>query len=221
MRYRFTILFLLLCAGHRLSAQYPSFSIGTDLGVIRNWPKGQQFTGLNHSLLLDFHLAPKEGVQINFSYCNYGKYTNLLFAKADDPATVPQQIRYSNEGKLRFRLLSIGWKHYLVGHPQVEKGWNLYTKAGFGLLMGRVENKHDRILDTALYQLPVLQGNAPFKRMTFDLALGWEKPLGGDFYFYTEVRVSVPSPGYPSPYLLVNDNAPFPAVFCGGLRILF
>ncbi len=212
---------LLICLANQLSAQYPTFSIATDLGLVRNLPAGQAFTALNNSVVIDFHLAEKNGLQVNFSYSSYGKYTQLLNASAIDPVTLPQQIAYSNTGKLRYRLLSIGWKHYLVGHPQTEKNWNLYCKAGFGLLMGRVENTLSQTIDTALYKTPVSAGNANFKRLTLDLALGWEKPLGGDFYFYTEGRVSVPSPGYPSPYLLINDNAPFPAILCGGLRILF
>ena len=217
MRHQLIILTLLTFLGKSTLAQYPSFSIGTDLGAIRNWPKGQQFTGLNHSVQLDFHLAEKDGIQVNFSYCSFGKYNNVLRAKATDAVTLPQQIQYTNAGKLRFRLLSVGWKHYLHGNPQLETGWSLYGKAGFGLLMGRVENSHNRTIDTALYQIPVREGTANFKRMTLDLALGWEKPLGADFYFYTEARVTVPSPGYPSPFLLVNDNAPFTTLLCGGL----
>lgn len=195
--------------------------MATDLGLIRNFPKGQRYLAIHNTMHADFHLAMKDGIQVSFGYSAAGKYKNNLTAAALDPATSPQEIQYVNNGKMRTRLLSVGWKHYLKGHPQAEKGWNLYSRAGFGLLMGWVENTTSRSIDTAQYQLPVKSGNANFKRLTFDLALGWEKSLGADFYFYTESRVSVPSPGYPSPFLLVNDHAPFTAVVCGGLRILF
>ena len=221
MRHQITILALLIFWGNSTFAQYPTFSISTDIGATRNWPKGQRFIALNNSICTDFHFTKKESLQVIFSYSTAGKYSNTLRAKAIDPGTLPQQLQYINNGKMRTRLLSINWKHYLKGNPQAEKGWNLYGKAGFGLLMGSVDNSHNRIIDTALYQAPVLSGIAKFKRMTLDLALGWEKPLGADFYFYTEARVSVPSPGYPSPFLLVNDNAPFMTLLCGGLRILF
>lgn len=212
------ILFLWISVAY---AQYPSFSVATDLGVIRNFPKGQRFTALNNTIHADFHLAKTDGIQVSFGYSSAGKYNNTAIATALDPATIPQEQEYSNRGKMRIRLLSAGWKHYLKGHPQAETGWNLYSRAGFGLLMGWVENVQFRTIDTALYHLPVVRGTANFKRLTFDLALGWEKPVGADFYFYTEGRVSVPSGGYPSKFLLVNDNAPFTATICGGLRILF
>ena len=163
----------------------------------------------------------KDGIQVSLGYSTAGKFNNAVTAIASDPGTVPQQLDYTNKGKMRIRLLTVSWKHYLKGHPQAETGWNLYNRAGFGLLMGWVDNVPSRIIDTTQYHLPIKTGNANFKRLTFDLALGWEKPLGADFHFYTEARVSVPSPGYPSPFLLVNDQAPFTAVVCGGLRILF
>jgi hypothetical protein len=195
--------------------------MSTDLGLVRNFPKGQRFIALHNTIRTDFHLSMNDGIQISFGYSTAGKYNNAVTATAADPGTMPQTLDYTNKGKMRIRLLSIGWKHYLKGHPQAETGWNLYSRAGFGLLMGWVENVPSRIIDTALYRLPVKSGNANFKRLTLDLAVGWEKPLGADFYFYTEARASVPSPGYPSPFLLVNDHAPLTAVVCGGLRILF
>ncbi len=221
LRNHITILALLIFLGKSALSQYPSFSIATDLGLIHNFPKGQRFIAMNHTVITDFHLSEKEGLQVSFGYCTAGKYGNLVDATALDLSTVPQQIQYSNRGKMRIRLLSVGWKHYLKGNPTTEKGWNLYSKAGFGLLMGWVDNAHNRVIDTALYHVPVRTGNANFKRLTLDLALGWEKCLGADFYFYTEGRVSVPSSDYPSKFLLVNDNAPFTALICGGLRILF
>lgn len=202
-------------------AQYPSFSISTDLGLMRNFPKGQRFLAFHNTIRTDFHLAMKDGIQVSFGYSTAGKYNNAVTATAPDPGTVPQTLDYTNNAKMRIRQLTVSWKHYLKGHPQAETGWNLYGCAGFGLLMGWVDNTASRNIDTVQYRLPVKSGNANFKRVTLDLALGWEKSLGADFYFYSEARVSVPSPGYPSPYLLVNDHAPFTAVVCGGLRILF
>lgn len=122
---------------------------------------------------------------------------------------------------MRFRQLSVGWKRYLKGAPDAGTGWNLYGYAGFGLLLGRIDNLHSQVIDTVTYLLPVQEGMGHFKRLTFDLAIGWEKPVGGDFYFYTEARAFIPSSDYPSRYLLVNKNAPFAGMLGAGLRILF
>jgi hypothetical protein len=69
--------------------------------------------------------------------------------------------------------------------------------------------------------LPVLSGTASFKRLTFDLGLGIEKPVGADVFLYLEGRVHVPTSGYPSKHILVNNNAPLTATVNTGLRILF
>lgn len=50
-------------------------------------------------------------------------------------------------------------------------------------MLGTVTNVHSVAIDTALYTLPVLSGKANFKRLTFDLGLGAEFPVGGDFLF--------------------------------------
>ncbi|MEI9946951.1 MAG: hypothetical protein WDN26_22365 [Chitinophagaceae bacterium] len=42
-----------------------------------------------------------------------------------------------------------------------------------------------------------------------DLALGYEKQLGGDVFFYGEGRVLIPTTNYPSNYLFINNDAPF------------
>ena len=117
--------------------------------------------------------------------------------------------------------ISLGWKHYFIGAFDEETGFNLYGYAGFGLMMGKVENIPSYPVDTAAYAIPVINGIGHFKRMTLDLALGIEVPFGGDLYAYFEGRTLVPTTDYPSPYLLVNDNAPFTIAANLGIRILF
>jgi hypothetical protein len=67
----------------------------------------------------------------------------------------------------------------------------------------------------------VLSGKANFKRLTVDLGIGWEIPIGGDFYFFTEGKVWVPASNYPSKYIFVNNNAPYVAMLGTGIRIVF
>lgn len=129
-------------------------------------------------------------------------------------------MSYINHAKMNFKQVSIGWKHYVKGSFNEER-WGVYYLAGFGLMLGRVENTHSVPIDSASYTLPVLAGKANFKRLTMDLGVGYEKQLGGDVFFYTEGRVLIPTTDYPSNYLFVNNDAPFTASFNLGLRILF
>ncbi len=122
---------------------------------------------------------------------------------------------------MRIKHISIGWKHYFKGSYNSEDHYNLYGYAGFGLLLGTIENTHSVNIDSAAYTIPVLKGKANFKRLTFDIGLGYEKPIGGDVYFYMEGRVLIPATGYPSNYLFVNDKAPLAGSFNAGLRLLF
>ena len=122
---------------------------------------------------------------------------------------------------MRFKQISIGWKKYLVGNCQKEYGWNLYAYAGFGLLLGVVTNTHSVTIDTSVYKVPVRSGKANFKRLTADLGLGWEVPLGADIFFYAEGRVWVPTTDYPSKFIFVNDNAPLVGMLNAGVRVLF
>lgn len=105
----------------------------------------------------------------------------------------------------------------------MDGGWNLYSYAGFGLLLGQVQNTYDRVIDTSTYNTPAkpLNGTGKFKRLTFDLEAGWEIPIGIDIYFFTEGRVWIPTTSYPSNYLLVSNSAPLIATLSAGIRILF
>ena len=77
------------------------------------------------------------------------------------------------------------------------------------------------MIDTLDYLVPVRAGSAKFKRLTVDLGLVSEIPLGGDFYLYFEGRLWLPASDYPSKYVFVNDDAPLVAMFNTGIRILF
>lgn len=204
-----------------LGAQPPQFSIATDIGIQRSFKKEQQYYAFGHTVQAQFHLTYKDAVYVWLSYYTNGKFNNDVTATAKSPLTLPQQIDYRNRAIMSFRQFSAGWKKYLKGHYMTEDGWNLYTYAGFGLLYGRVENSHTVPIDTLDYNVPVQHGKGKFKRLTLDLGLGAEFPLGGDFYLYTEGRLWVPATDYPSKYVFVNENAPLVGMFNAGIRILF
>lgn len=170
---------------------------------------------------LHWHLTPKNGLYGWFSYYGTGKFNNDLTAIARSTQTNPQQVNYRNQAQMRLKHLSLGWKHYLKGRFDTDEGWNLYGYAGLGLLLGRIENSHSVAVDTASYDLPVLQGSAKFKRLTLDLGAGWEIPVGAAIFVYAEGRVWVPTTDYPSRHLFVNRRAPFIGIATAGVRILF
>jgi hypothetical protein len=197
------------------------FSVATDLGIQRSIKKEQQFWSLGHTVNALFNITPKDAIYVWFGYYTNGKFNNQLTATGKAPLTNPQQISYTNRTLLRSKHFSVGFRKYLVGNCETEKGWNLYASAGFGLLPGRITNTHSVVIDTALYNVPVLSGTSNFKRLTADLGLGWEKPIGAEFYLYAEARTWIPASDYPSKFLFVNDNAPLTAMLNIGLRILF
>lgn len=202
-------------------SQQVQFSLATDLSGLRSFKKGQQYWAIGQTVHLHFHITPRDGAYAWISYFSNGKFKNEINAIAKSPATTPQQIAYRNEAEMRFKHISLGWRRYLKGTPDAEKTWNLYGSAGFGLMLGRIFNRHSVIIDTSNYVVPVRSGKANFKRLTLDLGLGTETPVGGDIFLYFEGRVLVPATDYPSKYLFINNNAPFTGSANLGVRILF
>jgi hypothetical protein len=197
------------------------FSFATDIGVQRNFKKDQRYWAFGFTAQAQFHITAQDGVYAWFASYSPGHYKNNLTATAKDIVTIPQEIDYTNKGKMRLKQFSLGWRRYLKGTPDAEKGWNLYAFAGFGIILGRVDNEHSVPIDTADYNVPVRSGRANFKRLTVDLGAGWECPIGADFYLYSEARAWVPTTAYPSDYIFVNRNAPFTGMVNLGLRLLF
>jgi hypothetical protein len=214
----FTFPILFCCVAFSQQAQ---FSLATDVSILRSFKKDQQYWSIGQTVNFHFHFTPTDGAYAWISYFSDGKFTNALKADAKSSATSPQQVNYQNKAQVRFKHISLGWKRYLKGRSDVEKKWNLYGYAGFGLMMGRIINTHSLTIDTSVYIIPVLSGKANFKRLTLDLGLGIEFPVGGDVYIYVEGRALVPTTDYPSQYLFINKNAPFTGAANAGLRILF
>jgi hypothetical protein len=197
------------------------FSVSTDLSMQHSFKKEQRFTVIGNTTQAQFHFTPIHTLYAWFAYYSNGNFSNNLSAAAKQVSTSPQQINYVNKANMRLKQFSIGWKRYLHGHAETESGWNLYAQAGFGLLLGRVENTHNISIDTAQYEVPVWSGRANFKRLTLDAGIGWETCIGGDLFFYSEGRVWIPTDGYPSRYIYINERAPWTGMLSVGLRVLF
>jgi hypothetical protein len=202
-------------------SQQPQFSLASDASILHSFKKDQRYWSIGQTVNFNFHFTAKDGVYAWLSYYSDGKFKNNLTATAKQLATTPQQLNYRNSAQLRFKHISIGWKKYLKGSYNTEKEWNLYSYAGFGLMIGRIVNTHSVPIDSGMYNVPVLSGKANFKRLTFDLGLGAEFPIGGDVYLYFETRALIPTTDYPSQYLFINRKAPLTAAANAGVRILF
>jgi hypothetical protein len=198
-------------------------SIATDVSLQRSFKKDQRFWTIGQTIAIEWHFTPREGVYALVCYYSNGGFKNNLSANAKSPATSPQQIFFTNKAQVRLKQISFGWKHYLIGTSYAEKNWNLYTIAGFGLIFGKAGNNYSIAIDTSLYDAPMqpINGSGHFKRLTLDLCIGWEMPLGGDIFVYSTAKAWIPTTEYPSKYLFVNNNAPFAAMISAGLRILF
>lgn len=217
---RITITFLFTFFFFVASSQQ-RFSIATDLSLQRSFKKDQTYWALGQTVQSIFHLSPRNGIYVWFAYYSQGRFTSKMSATAKSPLTNPQEIHYIDSTRIQLRQFSVGWRKYLKGTPDIEEGWNLYCYAGLGLVPGQVQNAHSVPIDTFTYHVPVHAGKAGFKRLTLDLGVGVEVPLGAEFYFYTDGRVWVPTTDYPSKYLLVNNNAPLVGMLSIGVRVIF
>lgn len=197
------------------------FSVSPDLSIMRNFSPKQKFFALGQTVQGHFHFSKKESGYAWFTFFTPGKFKNNFIATAKMPGTSPAAIPFKATARWRNNQVSIGWKHYFKGSFDAETGWNLYSTAGFGLMFTKVENIFAPAIDTNLYNTSIRPGANEFKRLTFDLGLGIEYPLGGDFFLYGDARTWIPATRYPSPYLHSNKNVPLPFILAVGLRILF
>jgi hypothetical protein len=218
-----TISLFVVCIFSQLTFSQVRMSIATDLSVQRSFKVGQRFWALGQNIVVDWHFSSKGTAYGLISYYSVGKFENSLTATAKSSTTTPQQISFTNNAEVRFHQISLGWKQYLIGAFDAEIKWSLYTVTGFGLVFGKAKNSFSTVIDTSLYNPPEYptSGSGHFKRLTFDLGLGWEIPVSAAAFVYSEGKIWIPTTDYPSKYLLVNDNAPLVAILSVGLRILF
>ena len=221
MRKKVLILIAIIILNTTASSSQVPLSFSADLGIQHNFKKQQQYWAVGSHLQLCFHLTPRDGIYGWFGLHTNGKFANRLQATAKSTTTVPQVINYNDTSRMRFQHISIGWKKFIKGLPTNESGWNLYTSAGFGLMLGLVNNYSTARPDSLFYDLPISGGEGRFKRLTLDLGLGVDFPLAADVYAFGEGRVFIPTTDYPSKYIFINEKAPFIAWIGAGLRILF
>lgn len=201
-------------------SQQARLSLSSDFSLQHSFKEDQRYWGFGQTISAQLNLAPKDAAYIWICYYSNGKVSNEVEAMAKSSATLPVQIAYTNRGEIGFRQVSVGWRHYLKGNYASE-AWNLYSILGFGLIFGSAKSTASAVIDTSLYDVPVLPGKGNFKRLTYDLGLGFEQPIGGDIYLYAEAKALIPATDYPNKHLYVNDGAPLTAYLNLGFRILF
>lgn len=217
---KLTLFFLALLFAFTTGAQPIRFSLASDGSAEHSFKKGQRYWAYGQTVCGQFHITPTDALYAWLAYYGDGKFKNDLTATAKSPTTNPQTVNYRNNARLRFKHISLGWKRYFKGDYDAEKSWNLYGYAGFGLLLGRIENSQSIPVDSAQYLLPLKNGKGNFKRLTFDVGSGVEFPAGASVFLYLEARALIPTTDYPSPYLFVNRKAPLVGAANLGIRIL-
>jgi len=199
-----------------------AYSIATDVSILRSFSPQQHFLAFGQTVKGNWHFSKKETAYAWVSYYTNGRFKNRATAIANGLTTQPPFINYTVYSKLRYRQVSVGWKHYFKGAYNEETSWNLYGLAGFGLLLGKAENTYSQLIDTIQYEAPIrpTAGTGNFKRLTFDIGIGTEIPLGSTIYFYTELRSWLPESDYPSKYLINRSQLPQTLLLNGGIRVL-
>lgn len=216
------ILFLVLC-GVGSKAQQLRFSVASDISVLRNFSPSQRFWALGQTVQTQLHVDKHETLFGNIRYYSPGNFKNTFTATAASPLTVPATKNYRVSGSWNLKEIVLGWKHYFKGSFDAETSWNLYGFGGFGLIFTSVENGLATSIDTTVYKLQAAPeiGSGHWKRLSIDLGMGGEYPMGGNFFLYSEVQTWIHTSAYPSPFLHRNERVPFPVTLDIGLRILF
>ena len=221
---QFALAFLFILMGNKHGTAQIQVSIASDASLMRNLSPKQEFWAFGQTIQGNFHFTRKETGYLWIAYYTPGKFKNTYTAFEKLVGTNPPQIPYTVSGRWLPRQVSLGWKHYFKGSFDADGSWNLYGIAGFGLMVSTVQNTFNTTIDTSVYNIPSspVSGNGSFKRLTFDLGLGAEYPIGADIYLYGDIRTWLPaSDNNPSPYFHNGKNVPLPLMINAGIRILF
>jgi hypothetical protein len=219
-RMKRTLLAIGILISFSVAAQV-QFSLATGLSGLRNFSPQQKFWAVGQTLQANAHFSLKQTAYFWLDYYTEGRFKNKFTATTKALLTIPQQLSYTANGRLTYRQISLGLKHYFRGAFNAEAGYNIYGLAGFGLLFAQVGNSNSVAIDTSLYQTPVVEGEGSFRKLTFDLGIGGEVPIGGNFFLFADGRTWLPASSNTVAYLHSQKNVPLPFMVSAGMRILF
>ena len=202
-----------------VSAQM-DFGLASGLTGLRNFSPQQKFWAIGQTIQANFHFSPRQNLYASFDYYSDGKFQNRFIATAKSSTTLPEQIAYTALGGLIYRQISLGVRHYFKGTYTAEKDYNIYGLVGFGFLFGKVRNANSPSVDSALYHVQPLAGESSLKKLTFDIGLGGEVPIGANFLVFVDGRGWLPASSGTSPYLHNQKNVPLSFILSTGLRMV-
>lgn len=215
-----TLLFLVLWVSIEATGQIP-FSISTHLSGLRNFTPRQKFWTIGQQVQASFYFTPKQAGSVSLEYYREGKFKNNFTATAKSILTNPQSFGFTATGRLTYRQVSLGLKHYLKGSYDEQKGINIFGMAGLGFLFARSLNSASSQFDTTRYHSPIILGRGSVRRLSFDAGVGAEMHVGSAVYAFTTVRAWLPASYQRSRSLHNSDKVPLALMAGAGIRILF
>ncbi|MDQ6610456.1 MAG: hypothetical protein M3Y85_11620 [Bacteroidota bacterium] len=214
-------LFVIALWSSTIASGQIKFSLVTGVSVLRNFSPQQKFWAIGQTVQGDFHFTAKESAYASLDFYGEGKFRNNFIATAKSTIISPQQLSYTATGHMLGRHISLGWKHYFTGSFKEERATAIYGQAGFGFLFAKLRNSFTIAVDTTLYNARPKEGESKIRKLSFDLGIGAEQPLGGNFYGFAEVNTWLPASSNTSPYLHNQRNVPLPVILSVGVRLLF
>lgn len=214
-------LFLLWLLAGLPDVSFAQFSLTTDVSVLRNSSPRQQFWTAGQTIRAEWYPGDRGGPFVSISYFLTAEFTNSFTATAKSSTAGPATIPYTASSSWQFRQAALGWKHYFRGTFKEEKKQGWYGLIGTGLLFARIDNRLSQPIDTSQYfSAGPTQAKGTLRRITLDLGLGGEWPIGADIYAFGELRSLLQASETPSALVAGNSHIPLTTSVHAGLRVL-
>lgn len=198
------------------------FSIATDINVMRQFGKQQSFWSMAQTVQFSYALKNKESIYLSIGNSTPHDIKDNFITKAKSDTIFPKAIGYVATSSWRTRQFTAGWKHYFTGGYNSEDGLSIYGLAGAGIMSVKISTQFSLGVDTThYYALTPLAGTQSVNRLSFDVGLGIEKPIMGNFFWYAEAKTWIHKGAFRSPLLARQNEKITPVMIGGGLRILF
>lgn len=212
---------LLLWALLQAVVAQSQLSIGTDLSLARQMRTEENFWSPVQTIRISYPFSNKISAYASLGYANGHETRHPAATTAFYDSVSPRTIRYTAITTWRTRHGSLGLKYYILGSHAAEAGSNIYLLAGVGGMSVKTSTKYSVSVDTSNY-MPIIpyQGEGAETTWSYEAGAGYERPLGGNFFWYLEAKTWQPQGTIKSPYLLGEDKSRV-LMFGAGLRILF
>lgn len=196
-------------------------SVATDLSLARQERIAKTFWSPVQTIKVSYPLSNKLSLYGGIGYANGNESRHPGATTAFYDTISPREIRYTAFTTWRTRHGAAGLKVYLMGSHKAEAGSNIYLLAGVGGMSVKVSTKYSARIDTSNYR-PMIpyEGESAETVLSYEAGLGFEQPLGGNFFWYLEAKTWQPQKNISSPYLIREDRSKV-MMIGAGMRILF